>query len=205
MLTNQVHDSIVRHGIPGWTYDSMIPRSHFSDFLTCLSNLKYTFSKQIDLRNEATMTTDIVVPLLINGQETTHSSTYDVISPSKNTTCWAAVSASPDDALAAISAAQAAFPSWSATKPSVRTAILLKAAAIMEANIEEYAGYMMTEMGADIGAAQFFVLPLAISMCRDIAGRISAICGSVPIVAAEGQSAMVLREPYGVCLGVVPW
>ncbi|KAF2793177.1 ALDH-like protein [Melanomma pulvis-pyrius CBS 109.77] len=63
----------------------------------------------------------------------------------------------------------------------------------------------MTEMGVDIGAAQFFVLPLAILMCRDSAGRISAICGSAPIVAAERQSALVLRESYGVCLGIVPW
>jgi acyl-CoA reductase-like NAD-dependent aldehyde dehydrogenase len=150
-------------------------------------------------------TQNYVVPLQINGKESSHSSTYDIISPSKNDVCWTAVSASAKDALSAIEAAKAAFPSWSSTKPSVRTAILLKAADIMEASIEQYAGYMMTEMGADIGAAQFFVLPLAISMCRDIAGRISSICGSVPAVAAEGQSAMVLREPYGVVLGIVPW
>ena len=151
------------------------------------------------------MATDISVPLLVNGQETTHTSTYDVISPSTNTACWIATSASVSDAIAAVAAAQAAFPSWSTTKPSVRTAILLKAANIMEENIEEYAGYMMAEMGADLGTAQFFVLPLAISMCRDIAGRISGICGSVPMVVAEGQSAMILREPYGVMLGICPW
>jgi acyl-CoA reductase-like NAD-dependent aldehyde dehydrogenase len=142
-------------------------------------------------------TQNYVVPLQINGK--------DIISPSTNNVCWTAASASAKDAVAAVEAAKAAFPSWSSTKPSVRTAILLKVADIMEANIEQYAAYMMTEMGADIGAAQFFVLPLAISMCRDIAGRISSICGSVPTVAAEGQSAMVLREPYGVVLGIVPW
>jgi acyl-CoA reductase-like NAD-dependent aldehyde dehydrogenase len=151
------------------------------------------------------MASKITVPLLIHGEEVVLSSTYDVISPATNDVCWTAVSASPHDAVLAVEAAQSVFPSWSATKPSVRTAILLKAANIMEANIEEYASYMMTEMGADIGAAQFFVLPLAISMCRDIAGRISSICGSVPMVVAEGQSAMVLREPYGVVLGIVPW
>jgi acyl-CoA reductase-like NAD-dependent aldehyde dehydrogenase len=150
-------------------------------------------------------TQNYVVPLQINGKESSQSSTYDIISPSTNNVCWTAASASAKDAVAAVEAAKAAFPSWSSTKPSVRTAILLKVADIMEANIEQYAAYMMTEMGADIGAAQFFVLPLAISMCRDIAGRISSICGSVPTVAAEGQSAMVLREPYGVVLGIVPW
>ncbi|KAF2710184.1 aldehyde dehydrogenase family protein [Pleomassaria siparia CBS 279.74] len=151
------------------------------------------------------MASNIVVPLLINGEEVTHSSTYDVKSPLTNTSCWAATSASPDDALAAVSAAQAVFPSWSATKPNVRIAILLKAAAIMEANMEEYAGYLTMEMGANVEAAYSFVLPLAIDMCRNIAGRILGICGSVPVVQKEGQSAMVLREPYGVCFGIVPW
>ena len=150
-------------------------------------------------------TEDFAVPLLINGEEITHSSTFDVVSPSTTETCWKAVSATPEDAIKAVETAQVAFSSWSKTKPSTRTAILLKAADIMEANIEEYASYMMTEMGADRGAAQFFVVPLAIAMCRDIANRISGICGSVPAVAKEGQSAMIWKEPYGVCLGIVPW
>lgn len=34
MRTNQPYDSILRYGIPG---GSIIPRSHFSHFFTCLS------------------------------------------------------------------------------------------------------------------------------------------------------------------------
>jgi acyl-CoA reductase-like NAD-dependent aldehyde dehydrogenase len=150
-------------------------------------------------------TKDYVVPLLINGEEITHSSLFDVVTPSTNEVAWKAVSATADDAIKAVEAAQAAFGSWSKTKPSTRTQILLKTADILESNIEEYASYMMTEMGANQGAAYFFVLPLAIAMCREIAGRISSICGSVPVVAAEGQSAMVWKEPYGVTLGIVAW
>ncbi|KAF1951182.1 aldehyde dehydrogenase family protein [Byssothecium circinans] len=125
------------------------------------------------------------VPLLINGEDISHTSTFDVISPASGEACWKAVSATSEDA--------------------VKAAVLLKAADILEQNVGEYAGYMMTEMGADVGSAQFFVLPLAIAMCRDIAGRIASVCGSVPIVAKEGQSAMVWKEPYGVCLSVVAW
>jgi acyl-CoA reductase-like NAD-dependent aldehyde dehydrogenase len=145
------------------------------------------------------------IPLFINGEEATHSSVFDVMSPSTGSVCWTAASATAEDAIKAVEAAQAAFPTWAKTKPSTRTAILLKAADILETNAEEYATYMMTEMGADRGTAQFFVLPLAIAMCRDIAGRISSVCGSVPVVAKEGQSAMVWKEPYGVCLGIVAW
>ena len=145
------------------------------------------------------------IPLLINGKDVHHSSTFDIVSPGAGEVCWKAVSASTEDATRAVEAAQTAFPSWSQTKPSTRTAILLKAADILETNVEKYANYMMTEMGADRGVAQFFVTPLAIAMCRDIAGRISSVCGSVPAVAKEGQSAMVWKEPYGVILGVVAW
>ena len=159
-----------------------------------------------EILNSANMTvSDVTIPLLINGEEVTRSSTFDVISPSTSSVCWKAVSATPDEATKAVEAAQAALPTWSQTKPSTRTAILLKAADVLEKNVEEYATHMMTEMGADRGAAQFFVLPLAIAMCRDIAGRISSVCGSVPVVAREGQSAMVWKEPYGVCLGIVAW
>ncbi|KAF2865174.1 NAD-dependent aldehyde dehydrogenase [Massariosphaeria phaeospora] len=152
-----------------------------------------------------TASEDFVVPLFINGKDITHPGTFDVASPSSNKICWTAISATPDDGIAAVDAAQNAFSAWSQSKPSTRTAVLLKAADILEANSEEYASYMMTEMGADRGTAQFFVLPLAISMCRDIAGRITSICGSVPVVAQEGQSAMVWKEPYGVCLGIIAW
>lgn len=146
------------------------------------------------------------VPLIINGVEEYNPSAYfDVTSPYTNQPCWTAAAASPDDALRAVEAASAAFPSWSATKPAVRRDILLKAADILEANLERNAGFMRAEMGADVGASQGFVAPLGIRMLRDLAGRIVSICGSVPVVEDEGQSAMVWKEPMGVILGVVPW
>lgn len=145
------------------------------------------------------------VPLWLNGKEETRTSTFDIISPSTNSPCWTASIASLEDANIAITSAAAAFKTWRLTKPATRQAILLKAADILEANGAEYAGYMSTEMGAEIPVAQFFVLPLAIEMLRDIAGRISSVVGSVPVASAEGQSAMVWKEPYGVVLGIVPW
>ncbi|OAA49703.1 aldehyde dehydrogenase family protein [Cordyceps fumosorosea ARSEF 2679] len=65
---------------------------------------------------------------------------------------------------------------------------------------------MRAEMGADEVAADGFVVPLAVRMLRDLAGRVaSAVSGSVPLVEDEGRSAMVLKEPVGVVLGIVPW
>lgn len=147
----------------------------------------------------------ITVPSWINGVEETGPSTFDVISPYTNTTCWTSASASPADALRAVDAASAAFPGWSATKPTARRDILLRAADLLEERTEANAEIMRTEMGADVGTSQFFVVPLAIKMLRDVAGRITSVCGSVPTVEEEGQSAIVYKEPMGVILGIVPW
>ncbi|KAK1143232.1 hypothetical protein N8T08_006932 [Aspergillus melleus] len=146
-----------------------------------------------------------VIPLVINGKEEIPDSTFDVISPYTNERCWTTASASPQDAIRAVEAADAAFPAWSQTKPTVRRDILLKAADILESRLEQNAEFMRTEMGADVGASQFFIVPLGIRMLRDIAGRITSICGSVPVVEEEGQSAIVYKEPMGVILGLVPW
>jgi acyl-CoA reductase-like NAD-dependent aldehyde dehydrogenase len=145
------------------------------------------------------------VPLIINGKEEVPSFTFDVVSPYTNQTCWSAAAATPQDAIRAVEAADAAFPAWSQTKPTVRRDLLLKAAELLEQRLEQNAEYMRTEMGADVGASQGFVVPLAIRMLREVAGRITSICGSVPVVEAEGQSAIVFKEPMGVILGIVPW
>ncbi|KAJ5680066.1 hypothetical protein N7536_011205 [Penicillium majusculum] len=150
-------------------------------------------------------TTDVTVPLLINGHEETTPKTFPVTSPYTNTTIWTASAATPQDAIRAVEAADAAFPSWSQTKPTVRRDILFKAADILEARLEANAEYMRQEMGADVGASAGFVVPLAVRMLREVASRTTSICGSVPVVETEGQSAMVFKEAMGVILGIVPW
>ncbi|KAJ5781125.1 hypothetical protein N7457_006285 [Penicillium paradoxum] len=149
--------------------------------------------------------TGFTVPLLINGREETTPKTFPVTSPYTNTTIWNASAATPEDAIRAVEAADAAFPSWSQTKPTVRRDILLKAADLLEARLETNAEYMRQEMGADVGASAGFVVPLAVRMLREVASRITSICGSVPVVEMEGQSAMVFKEAMGVILGIVPW
>lgn len=148
---------------------------------------------------------NVSVPLWINGEQRLGQDTFDVFSPSRNGVCWSSASAAQEDAIEAVEAAQGAFKSWSLTKPADRAELLLKTAAILEINSQEYASYMSTEMGAEVKVSQSFVLPLAIKMLRDISGRISSICGSVPICQQDGQSGMVVKEPYGVTLGIVPW
>ncbi|KAI9801903.1 MAG: hypothetical protein M1833_002217 [Piccolia ochrophora] len=146
-----------------------------------------------------------IVPLFINGKEIVSDVTFDVTSPSSNEVVWKASSASEDGVKQAVDAAQAALPAWSRTKPAHRRDIFFRAAEIMERRGKEIAGYMQTETGAEAGFALGFNIPTSVEMIRDIGGRIPSIQGSIPFAAAEGTSALVYKEPYGVILGIAPW
>ena len=148
---------------------------------------------------------EYVIPLQINGKEVTTDTTFDVVNPATGKVTWKCSSASKEDAVKAVEAAQAAFPAWSRTKPSKRRDIFLKAAEVLERRGEELGEYMMTETGAQPMFAGGFNVPTSVEMLRDVAGRIVTIAGSVPVCGEEGTSAIVYREPYGVVLGIAPW
>jgi acyl-CoA reductase-like NAD-dependent aldehyde dehydrogenase len=147
----------------------------------------------------------MTVPSLIGGKDEIASSTFAVTDPSTGEVCWEVSSISEKDARRVADIAQAAFPAWAATKPLARQAILFKVADLMEERADELVTYMCTEMGTDPGTARHLIVGLAITMTRDIACRISDVCGTVPILQNEGKSGMVWKEPYGVTLGIVPW
>jgi len=145
------------------------------------------------------------VPLLINGEEVVTSTTFDVTSPSTSEKLWTCSTASTSDAARAISSAQSAFPSWSSTKPSHRRSIFLRAADLLDQRASELAEYMQSETGAGEQFTQFNLQNSA-EMIRDVAGRIAGVLsGSVPVCGGEGTGALVLKEAWGVVLGIAPW
>ena len=145
------------------------------------------------------------VPLLINGQEVTSNTTFAVTSPSSHKELWRASSASPADVTSAVAAAKAAFPAWSKMKHSAKRNIFLKAATVIEARADEFADYMKIETAAADVFANGFNVPKMADMLRDVAGRLSSIMGHIPSCEEEGTSAMIVKEPYGVVLGIAPW
>ncbi|QDS70320.1 hypothetical protein FKW77_008486 [Venturia effusa] len=150
-------------------------------------------------------TANFTVPLLINGKEVRTSTTFPVVSPSTSETVWSSSSASKDEALQAVSAAEAALPAWSKSKPNFRRDIILRAGVLFEKRTSECQEYMMKETGAAESFSQFNTDTTA-EMFRDIAGKIGlALQGEIPVCQQEGTSALVLKEPYGVVLGIAPW
>jgi aldehyde dehydrogenase (NAD+) len=107
-----------------------------------------------------------------------------------------------EDAKRAIEAAQAAFPGWAATPPSVKRKIFLNAADIMERRQDELVRAMMEEVGGTIGISMFqmFFVP---GLYRMAAGAAYDVKGE--IIPADYPNAffMAIRQPAGVvsCFG----
>ncbi len=100
--------------------------------------------------------------------------------------------------------AAAAFPAWSAQGPNARRAVLMKAAAALEARKDAFVEAMMGEIGATAGWAMFNLM-LAAGMVREAAALTTQIGGEVIPSDKPGTLAMALREPVGVILGIAPW
>jgi acyl-CoA reductase-like NAD-dependent aldehyde dehydrogenase len=145
------------------------------------------------------------VPLLINGKEVTTKTTFAVTSPSSHKTVWNSSSASLEDVKSAVSAAKSAFPAWSKMKHSAKRNIFLQAANVIDARAQEFADYMNIETGAADAFSSGFNVPKMADMLRDVAGRLSGVMGHIPACEEEGTSALIVKEPYGVVLGIAPW
>lgn len=149
-----------------------------------------------NLQAEAT-----IVPLLVNGKKIPTTTTFDVVSPCTCEKIWRCSSASRQDALDAVVAVQKAQPAWEKTKPAKRRKILLRVAELLEPRRQECFEYISHETGAP--QAYFNA---SVELLRDVAGRIAFVMqGDMPICAQEGTNALVLKEPYGVNLGIAPW
>jgi acyl-CoA reductase-like NAD-dependent aldehyde dehydrogenase len=106
--------------------------------------------------------------------------------------------------IAAVEAASAAFPAWSATGPNARRALLNAAAAALEARAEDFVRLMIEELRASEPWARFNVM-LGAGMIREDAALTTQIGGEVIPSDKPGLLSLALREPAGVVLGIAPW
>jgi acyl-CoA reductase-like NAD-dependent aldehyde dehydrogenase len=133
------------------------------------------------------------VPIIINCQDIITKTIFPVTSPATST-LYQASNASAADAISAIKAAQAAFPTWSKTKPAVRRDIFLKAAELFQARKGELVRYQVEETGAEASFIDW-ILPLTIDQLKEVAGKTSMVLGSILESAEEGRSAILYKEP----------
>ncbi|WP_288413139.1 aldehyde dehydrogenase [uncultured Sphingomonas sp.] len=130
--------------------------------------------------------------------------TFDRLNPVTGAVATTAEAFGPTQANAAVEAAAAAFPTWSALGPNARRAALTKAADALAGKADQFVDAMMGEIGATEGWARFNLM-LAVSMVREAAALTTQIAGEVIPSDKPGCIAMALREPVGVMLGIAPW
>lgn len=162
------------------------------------------FSDQAVKHENSNHSSPLIVPLHINGHEVESKTAFDVVNPESGNTIWQSSSASENDGIRAIEAAEAAFPYWSKTKPSTRRDIFMKAADIFARREDELVEYMVLQTGSQERAARTNIT-FSVEQLRDVAGRIAVVSGHLPSCSDAGKSAMVIKEPYGVVFGIAAW
>jgi vanillin dehydrogenase len=146
------------------------------------------------------------VELLIGGRSVPAQSgaTFDRIDPFTGETASRAAAASVQDVDAAVAAAQAAFPAWSALGATERRTRLNAAADQLAALTDEIIAAGIAETGETGGWLGFNVM-LATSMLREAASMTTQIDGEVLPSDVPGNLALAIRRPCGVVLGIAPW
>lgn len=130
--------------------------------------------------------------------------TTDDLNPYTGEVYAVVAAAGTADVARAVDAAQEAFAEWSATPPSARRRILLKAADELESRTPEAIALMAQEVGGVAGWAGFNVM-LAAGILREAAAAVTQPVGEVLTTETPGQLSLAVREPLGVVAAFSPW
>jgi succinate-semialdehyde dehydrogenase/glutarate-semialdehyde dehydrogenase len=153
-------------------------------------------------------TTGIEVPtgLLIGGQWTKgrDGGLIGVTDPATEETIAEVADGTVEDALDAVSAAEAALPGWAATPPRQRAEVLRRAWALMIERSEALARLMVLENGKALPDARAEVT-YAAEFFRWYAEEAVRLEGSVITAPAGTNRILVQRQPVGVSILITPW
>jgi acyl-CoA reductase-like NAD-dependent aldehyde dehydrogenase len=150
----------------------------------------------------AAMETDVRDKFYIGGAwvEPSARSTIDVIDSTTEAVIGTVPEGTAADIDAAVTAARAAFPAWSATPVEERTALMTKVSEALGARMESLADLITHEVG----------MPQVLSQLVQV-GLPMATFGSMGPIAAdftweqEVGNSLVVREPVGVVGAITPW
>jgi acyl-CoA reductase-like NAD-dependent aldehyde dehydrogenase len=155
------------------------------------------------------MTTETVTiaDMLIGGRRvaTADGKTFDTYNPATGEVIARVAEAGAEDVDRAVGAARKAFDGgkWPAFSASKRGRILLKAAALIRARLDEIAELETRNGGKTITDSRGEVLGTA-ACFEYYAGAGTRIMGETIPVSAPGLD-LTLREPVGVCAQIIPW
>jgi len=139
--------------------------------------------------------------MLINGELVAGDQVMDVINPATEGVLASCPRASENQLNAAVAAASAAFPAWSATPIEERKRVVNAIADVIEANAAELAQILTQEQGKPLADATGEVYGMA-AFCRYFTSL------DLPMKVLEdsdGKRIEAHRKPLGVVAAIVPW
>jgi betaine-aldehyde dehydrogenase len=131
--------------------------------------------------------------------------TEDVLNPATAETMAQAPLSGAEDVDRAVTAARAAFETWSVTTPGERQLALLKLADAIEGAAEEIADLEAANAGKPRQAFLDDEIPFMVDNLRFFAGAARTMEGKAAGEYVEGYTSIIRREPVGVVGQISPW
>src|ERR671925_1605485 len=144
--------------------------------------------------------------MLIGGEmvDSVNKDTYEVRNPATGAVVDTAPKGTIKDVEHAIQAAEKAFKEWSDTTAEDRGNALLSACELIKKNSGEIAHLLTQEQVKTLFEAGLEIHHLVHGL-EFYAGLASKVRGSHVPLPQKGAYGMVLRQPIGVCGGIIPW
>ena len=141
---------------------------------------------------------------LINGQWVAGSARFDVNDPSNGNKLADVANLGPQDAEAAIAAANAAWPAWRKKTGKERHAILMKWYQLLIANADDLGRILTAEQGKPFAEAKGEIVYGA-SFVEWFAEEAKRVNGETLPQFDNNRRLMVIKESIGVCAAITPW
>ena len=155
---------------------------------------------------ESSVVENVPKGLFIGGawREATGGGTLDVIDPSTEEVLAAVADATPEDAMAALTAAHDAFGAWKDSAPRDRADILHTAYDLVMERVDALALLMTLEMGKTVAESKGEIT-YAANFLRWYAEEAVRIDGRFTRNEAGAGRVLTMRQPVGPCVFITPW
>jgi acyl-CoA reductase-like NAD-dependent aldehyde dehydrogenase len=144
--------------------------------------------------------------MLIGGErvDAVSGKTLEVKDPATGELVDAVPRATAADVDAAVEAAARAFPEWASTPGTKRAHIMLKAAELIRAHVDEIAQLLTREQGKTLRESQIEASRVGANL-EYYAGLADKIRGDYVTLEDPGAFGLVIKRPVGVIAAITPW
>jgi succinate-semialdehyde dehydrogenase/glutarate-semialdehyde dehydrogenase len=141
---------------------------------------------------------------LVGGEWVAGAARFDIVDPATGLKLADVANLGAAETLAALSAADKAWPIWRAKTARERHAVLMKWFSLVMANADDLARILTAEQGKPLAEARGEVAYGA-SFIEWFAEEAKRVYGETIPTTDAGKRYLVLKQPVGVCAAITPW